>query len=389
MSITKIMKSSIQQLKYWLRQGKPLHRFALTALTCLTLCVLLLGLTLTANKDQQLLSLDNYGKAISRLASNQLAVPMSASNLIGLQSLLKELVAQDRVINAVIYGVDNRIVVQAGSISDIPVHHKAYTQELTLDQSLLGSLTLTLDVHLNQTYSLYGFLLLSFLALAGASARLLQAQAKLTTSADNFANGEDGPLLSSTASAVTDSSAKPSITEAGHQAIVVLQLDTIDKLYQQLNADARQQELQQLQSTLSKVLTLYSGQQLGVSGTSIVIGFQGRDQSDCLFQSLCCAHLLQRACDQQQWLLKFTAHVSTACADFTLADDLKQMKQLLSDKNNLGRLLIKNSLITAAHLESRIEFNSVSNGQDNGMASVIGFTSTYQQLLNNQLSHLL
>ena len=116
------------------------------------------------------------------------------------------------------------------------------------------------------------------------------------------------------------------------QILLSLDCHTLEKIYQQLNADARNHAFEQLQLTIKKVLALYSGQQVAATTNTLIISFKGKDKKECLFNALCCAYLLRKVGQKQQWLIRFSSLIHDSDSNITtLKNDHKIVLSLLSD----------------------------------------------------------
>lgn len=339
--------------------------------------------------QQQALFIDSYGNALNQLAADQLTVSMSNNNLIGLQSILNNLINQTQAVNAVVYGVDNKIIVQAGQVNALELgSFKAYTSPIALDDALLGSLTINID---HSTSTNYIFPLIILALIASLLALLLQRnlQKKLSNTF-GFIQTSGTETQAETAidmgikTGANNASMETKTTEAEHQTLLLLECHTLDKLYQQLNAEARNREFNKLQTAIQKILTLYSGKKIAATANTLLISFNDKDNKTCLFNALCCAHLLKQSSQQQQWLIQFSNFIYDGKEDIEL-DDFAQLRSLYNHKDNTG-IIVKQSLITSNQLTERLRFAS---DTETDYIFIQGFAGTYENLINSQLSHII
>jgi hypothetical protein len=302
---------------------------------------------------------------------------MSNSNLIGLQSILNDLIDQTKAINAIVYGVDNKIIVQAGEVNSMDAF-KAYTSPITIDDALLGSLTINIDASTDSNYWLTIALPALFAALLLLLLRILHTAVK-----DNLSTKE-----AQTATELNhniDSVSRQAETK--YQALLLLDFHTLDKLYKQLNADARNNEFEKLNSATQKILTLYSGVTIAASASTILIRFENKDQKDCVFNALCCAYLLNQTCLKQQWLIRFSSYVYDKEDNITITD-FTQLRPLCHQNINRDSsgIFIKQKTIREHQLDNRF---TLTISPESEYSYVTGISSNYENLIKNQLSHIL
>ncbi|MGH1485744.1 MAG: hypothetical protein ACRBCI_05935 [Cellvibrionaceae bacterium] len=354
--------------------------FILTSLLLLLPFALVLGAVLNNEKHHWNTLVEDYGTNIAEISSNQLTISLSKNNQIGLQSLLNDLTDQGNIVNAVVYDVDNNIIVQAGEINTTRAAEgeKTITTPITLDNSVLGSLTITLSTSsLNNTTNAIILSLIFILLIAAALFFLFQN----ITQKVKESNSHIGPLPATTAEVSTD---KTPTEESS--ALLILHIHTIEKLYRQLNAEARQKQFNQLQSLIKKVLTLYSGNQIAATSETILIKFNDYDQSTCFFNALCSAYLLNKANQKQQSLLHFSSILYDTNTNIDACETLFDIKQQLNDREN--QILVQRKIIENTNIEERVIFDNNTEESKGSFIKIIDLSESYCQLLKNQLAHL-
>ena len=379
-------------------------RSALISLLLLGLFGTLVWLLTQQQQQQQQRLIDHYGNSIIQLSSQQLRLSLSNRNLIGLQSALDDLSQQQRVINAIVYDVNNQILVQAGNTSgQYTQPHKSLTTTIAIDNTVLGSLTLTLDTHTPEqrglallTVLLFTATLLGGLHITASYQRrdtVLQTTSPQTTAAPATQQEQAKPRKAAQAA--------PSYpkTPTTYTILLVLHLQNLDKLYRQLNAETRQQALGQLQSTLKNILTLYSGEQIATAADSLIIKFDSSDRKNAILNALCSAYLLDKTGEQQQWRLSFSSLIfdSTteldACATLPHSQPLFAKRGLFITKQLIAQQEAASAdlgeYITTQALERAKTAEEESAEEAIGFLQVIDFKDNHRHLLNNQLKHLI
>ncbi|MBX2809258.1 MAG: hypothetical protein KTR20_11565 [Cellvibrionaceae bacterium] len=385
------------KFKHWLLQAYPHSGLLLLALCALTALLLGYGLSHAQATQHRQHLLSDHAASLAKLAAKPLAIAMSDKDLISLQALTNELATQGLVTQALIYDLDNRILVKSSKpgISaqqqlSAPQHH----QPISLDNSLLGALVIKLDDNSKASPSL-GLLTLGLLALATAiyAAITLQRQgyAQASDKTDASQRCNKTPKVPDTQGDTPQTISRSNIA-APIETQLVIQLHGVDKLYQQLNSVTRQHQLTQMQTGLEQILSLYSGRQLATTPDSVLLSFSDKDATESHFKAICSAYLLSAMAREQHWLLHPTLIVYTQQhsprIDTLLAQPLPNrppentpaMPVFITrdclDTTALGtRLALTTQNQTTQHPGDLIELN--------------GFSPRYTHLLQNQLQHLL
>lgn len=366
MQISKINYRNLLNLKP--RLNDPRHQFAMVStILFITFCITL-WLMIAAKQQQQQDQLEHYGKNLSQLSSYQIGLFINDKNLIGLQAILSNLTEQERIMSAVIYNVDNTIIVQAGDIkNERGVDNQTLTTPITLDNSVLGSLTLALNTEVKIHASLIFLLVIIALAMFACGFFFIN---KRTLSMPAAAT--QAPLSGKQEDKEGE---KVLVPVPSRYSLLILHLNTLDKLYQQLSADARQQKLNQFEAVVSKVLTLYSVQYIGMTNGSIILSFENTDQTSRVFSALCSAYLLQRNSQNHQNLLQFSSVVFDSECDIDPLALLPTLRENLRGAEN--HLLVQRELIENSDLAERLDYEESSTNSDCPLIRITGFSSSY------------
>lgn len=370
--------------------------FQLLLLACILSCLTLfltLALHASHNARQQAQWLNDYGQGMARLVRSQLAVAVNDNNLISLQSQLNQLLQQQRVFSAVVYDVNNRIIVQAGTAT--PLHsratdHHTITTPVTLDSSVLGSLTLTLVTDNNRPSAIVGMLGAISFALLLVSLGIAFYWRRLQSDTEANATAATAPPLTSEKLPLATTDAVVIKPESLHSIALALHLGTWGSLTKQLNAEARQHQLLQLQEQIDKVLTLYSGNQCALTPETIVLSFSDGDSDTALTNALCSAYLLSANNDKRAALLRFNCFIydpDTHGDSLTGMASLQQLvKSPASVEDKRATTFVQQALAKKHSLGQRVSYQS--DNDNSGYVAVERFSERYEQLLQRQLKHL-
>lgn len=122
------------------RQLPPMLCLSLGALLGLVLAGFVLG---GRYAQQQSLLLEEYGTGMARLVANTSVDAALGRDLISLHALLREATQESRVMMATVHDVDNVLLVQAGQLES-GLSNETFVAEITVDENLVGSISLTL-----------------------------------------------------------------------------------------------------------------------------------------------------------------------------------------------------------------------------------------------------
>ncbi|MEO0442940.1 MAG: hypothetical protein AAFZ92_04245 [Pseudomonadota bacterium] len=366
----------------WLPKRPKNKAIVLSLIASLCLFIIALLLFIRTYDHSYRLSINSYGETIGKLAQRQLALPLQEGNLISLQSQLNSLLEYERVISVVIYDIDNNNIVQAGiNIIDQDRGFEIFHTPITLDSNLLGSLKLSLDTGNDQnpllliaSLFILGFSVVSFSVISLAFIKHLDTN-QLTEAVK--------------AETVVDKQQKNKQSIASvktHRTLLILHINNTHKLYQQLNRDVKQDQIQRLHDGIKQACILYSGQQVSLSPDTITLDFSDLDETCSRFNAICCAYLLQKACRRDKWLLSFSCIVTDEHWAFSDAEAFFHIKQLCSVSASKLTTLARIELLRNDKLQERINIDTQSSTE--GYIFIQSLSENYQNLIDNQLSQL-
>lgn len=345
--------------------------------------VLIFWLLLQHGREQQKSLLESYALTLNQVNTEQLAILISGKNLIALQAKINQLSQQDRVLEAVIYNVDNQILVQSGRSQTSTAEYKEYSHAITLDQNLLGTLNITLDTQL-QSPSYFGLLI--FLLCGGFCLLIFSLwQARIVGINHSAAKPQKADIIEES---------KENPRQSGkadnpcHRILAMIKLGAMNTLFEQLNAQSRNQQLELLEDALVKVVKLYSGEIVAIDKDSALLDFKSNSLTDACFQAVCCAHLLQQTAVRQKWFLQPQVTISSAKASSDIAGRLIQSHRIHNNQEQQPILLIERDIVKNSELEKRVDFG-VQGEAEEIFVSFKAFHKGYHQLLENQLDRVL
>lgn len=363
------------------------------SLASFSCCLLLIGI----HYQQLATNLDKNQAHLGETLVKQLAInarpALVQGDSLSLQSLLKELTELPEISQSVIFGIDNSPIAEAGKRSE----GKAYTAAIHYQDSIAGYGLITLD-DASRNKLLFGLLLQQLLFslllaaciysislwLAGKLSRIF-CQLKETIKAPNYpantkrntinylAEDEFGALISMVAKGPD-----PKPQHAENIALVHIQFNP------NILEEEHIEELQRYQQQLNTICKLYDGTLALSRENAFSARFAEKPgENDQPFRALCCAKLIIKLYKDDSL---FAPRVSIITAiEKTPIDYQQTIKQ--------AQNLLKHCQHTLAFEPELLQQASISNllsatGDGTEQAGQLNFTSSYQELIDRQLSVL-
>lgn len=356
-----------------LSQNKSLCYLLLGCIFCLLISFSGLWLANHDNQQQQQQFIKYHGVIVNKLTVNQLAITMANKDLIGMQSLLQRLAQQKSIVNAVIYDVDNTVLVQSGVISGQPsVSQQTFTTPIVLESTILGSLTTTSDIEFKpKGWLIFVIIIGAILPFILLSRHILRIELTPTNYAEISTDNKQQ---------LTETVIEKDYTNA--YGLLLIQIHDLEKISKQLNAHARNKEFATLDKLLNNILTLYSGEKIALNQGCIALKFNDKDKDKYLFNAICSAYLLLESAKKKRLFIKLSATLYSPSNKISLQQEIPHLINL----SQAGKILINNNELDCHILEERLIFEKI---EDSHFKKVIGFSESHQKLLDNQLTHLL
>ncbi|MBU3069348.1 hypothetical protein KOI40_05910 [Aestuariicella sp. G3-2] len=372
----------------------PLFLISATTLICL-----LISASLLQQQHHQRLEIrtDQYGNALASLAASQATEATMNHDLVSLQVTVSEIARNPDILSVTVHDVENRLLVQAGDSPNAGDYanrdHQSYTSPVTLQDSIAGYVTVTID-----TQTLYEKFddtwLMALLGLAGAMLVLSiinQRQAP-DDDADTSVPHQKAAL------AEQPDPAAPAPRSGGNEQedYVTLKFCCLNwpSLKQQLSATLRQQLFDDLQGHLSGINALYSGRITLADHETLELEFHGDEIGNTTFRAICAAQLLFTLLQNGSAgiRLRYAAAVyhtrkgSSLSLYLAQAKNRQQLMNTLLAQPDHGLLLDNQNCATAQLLQRLQTGENLVNGQ---WISVEGLRPSYQGLLDKQAKQLL
>jgi len=351
---------------------RPLSASALIILLGLG-AMLLHGYTSLQNQGRQL---DQLGETLAQSAAQRAVDATLSQDMLSLRASLQDLTRHPQVVGATIHDVENRLLVQSGfgtgrfQASD----YRRYSAPVALDDKVAGHLQLTLKpARLNhwdwQFFGLWGLVV--------ALAALLPWWRRRT----NPAPQADSAKLAEQENPANQPQALP---PDPIQLRLRLQLVNLQSLFNQLNRNSFNRQLELFEQQLKDVMALYGGRFQALSEDTLLIDFSGEQTSDCAFRALCSAQLLGELSHLNPGpRLRLAARVHGLPAPENPHPKLAQtfvLQHQTECPHQASGITLAPELIDA-ELQQHLEV-------DANTGLLVGVKAPYRQLLDRQQQHL-
>ena len=320
---------------------------------------------------------NSFGQIMATMAAQQAMDATLNHDRLSLQVLLEDITQHQTIVNAAIYDVEHKLIVQAGATRNQPQGYLHYfSAPIALHDTISGHVVLAIDGAHPSGIRYTVLLVLVTSVLASLAVFCLYRGMVRVTATDSRIKQPTADHLSS-----NDGS------NAKNTTLLTLDIKNINALYQRLNDDSRKKAINQLHQHIQKALSLYNGTVTYIGSSSIVLSFKkhGFEQHHAIFNAICCGYIVSQLNRKlSNFPLSLTAYIHS------MPDKTVTKKNLLllhyNTSGNTIDLAIETFLLKNSEVESRLLINSEKNhGRFTG---IYGFQTTYANLLNNQVKHL-
>lgn len=342
-----------------------------------------------------------YGESMAHLAAEQSANSTFDKDPISLQAIARKIARKPAIVSLIIYDNNNQILAQlngqAGAIINKPGTVAFFTAPIVASDNVIGSITLGVapsrlqgEPPLSILASVHGVLLvltLLFFWLARKhtdTSVLTGVAANTTSNTTAITTTQTTELATEPATgAASESTAAPLPAQPEQTAIyLLLHIKNTHVLYQQLNAESRQQQFDILEQHIQQAAKLYNGKIASVSEDSVVLSFIG-DDSDSIYNALYSGELILKLNQQKsRSMMVINGFIQRAHAT-SLGADMCDTQKGIEQKTH--QLFIDNGLLSTYHLDSHLDTEALPGSQ---LVMIQQFKGSYATLLENQLAQL-
>lgn len=326
--------------------------------------------------------INQYGEHIATITADQAAGNVLSNNAISLQAIAQNLHARNIASSVVIYNINHNILAQTNTVSPLEaqkLHY--YTAPIASNNNIIGSVTIGIASSLLITETQY--MPIGMLSLLLIIAILITYVKGRTANPKRSKNNEEKTSISSsTYSAPQTLTQEEMETEQDNRLIfLTLTLHNMDQLYQQLNAEMRQQQLQRIEQHITHAIRLYNGEKHITSSNSMTLCFkQSSDLLHCLFAAQLILQLNHRHPDS---MLSVSALIHDKPQEETLSQCISHHRKTHTVLQQQHGLYIQQSI--ALQLSNKAIFEQADAPH---LLRVTTLNDNYQTLLEKQLEQL-
>ena len=322
----------------------------------------------------------NYGQALATLAAKQSIDAAFNHDLVRLQLILQDVVANPHIMVATMHDVEQNLLVQAGNSYEQNTDKLlSLTAAVALNESIAGTVSVSLDPTLPGLSSLSKLLYASLLILLLVTVLYAYQARTLDFRLVRAGKSEVNNVVDDDLDSQTMNTGEQELAEIEKNtpcAYTVIHLKNRPVLEQQLNAQVLRKTCQRLEKIISDVLALYGGLYHKNFGHYYILYFSsGNMSSEALFRATCSAHIiLELASTIHNVPLDLAAFVSAN------ADDLTPQRLPVAG------LVVESDAARDDVLQRRVKFMDL--GTENGRKIVAGFHAPFNGLLDKQCQQL-
>ena len=346
------------------------------------LCTLQLCHYLYSQQQQTLLdnSVEQYGERIAKLTADQVISSILNNDAISLQAVAQNIHSRSIASSVVIYNVSNDILAQTNASNNTPTkdisHH---TAPIVSNNNIIGSVTIGIsasslmtpeDHHITFTLTILLLIAMGYFYIKGR-------QAPLKESIDNTPNKQKDDIQ-----APLETEQEVIKTEE-NTFFLTIKVHNINQLYQQLNAELRQQQLLILEQHVLHAINLYGGEKHLVNNDSMTLSFEkAEDILNTLFSAELILQLNTQTKDSIIVLSAFIQHKNSKDTFYQILDCARKAFATATPKQGL---FINATLSNNQQLNTRVLLDSCDSPKIFRVASL---KESYQKLLDKQLQKL-
>lgn len=329
---------------------------------------------------------NQYGTALVNAAAREAVEPAFRKDLISLSVIVEAVASNPEVLQAAIYNVEGRVLVQAGKEShELDKDKEVYQATISLQDSVAGIVTVTLSksepdaalklsfyyllIALGLAYSLYQAIRLQVIRFEHSDIDTPALEHGLTIDANDSSSAE--PEQEETES-------EPNIDSEPEQALAyaTLCVKNVGTLQQQLNGETFRATFRKLEQKLSAICQLYGSTTCYWERDRYVVVFASVLESDALFNAACAARLM----------LDLTGVTNRIPLDLSAQVSLEQANTLADPMPFVG-LAVHEAKQAFTYLEQRVKLLEISD-EDTTRRLIESFEQPYSELLKKQTAQL-
>lgn len=340
----------------------------------LILAAILIPSTQTVSQEY----VSSYGKALANLAAKQAVDATFNHDLVRLQVILQDVIANPHTTLATIHDVENNLLVQAGDSRTRTTHTATFNSPIALRDSVAGYVSVTVNTEIWSLKSAIVLVIaLSTLLAVLALWSLFHSHAIEWVSSPKTTQNE-APEDDQSAMEADDSDHAIATLpeEIESEVFAIIHIKNLNVLKQQLNGQSFRDTLARLEKIIRDVMALYGGHKFQLTDNYFVLNFYERDdRGEALFNASCAAFLI----------LELAGIVNKIPLDLAALVSANR-DNIVPEKLPFAGLIVEETAGAEILINRRIEF--VELGTEDGRQVVSGFQQPFKNLLENQRKQL-
>ncbi len=316
-----------------------------------------------------------YGEALSTMAAKQAVDATFNHDLVRLQVILQDLVANPYTALATIHDVENNLLVQAGDARGAIRQSAVFASPIVLHDSVAGHVSVTVDAS-HWSLRAMSALVLAMAALCLALALwsgLRSGAIQWAQAADSLSRaGREAPSPSPTA----DEAGTVLAPQPQAHVFAVIHIKNLHVLKQQLNGQSFRDTITRFEKIMCDVMALYGGHRFQLVDNYYVLQFHTRqNRGEALFNASCSAFLV----------LELAGIIDNIPLDLAALVSANE-DDIVPEKLPFAGLILEATAGAEELINRRIEFMEL--GTDDGRRVLAGFHQPFKSLLENQRRQL-
>lgn len=364
-----------------IKQASTSNRLTIVAITIwLTSCLLLAGLFyILAIKQYQALDkeMDTFGNTVAKLSASEAASSTANRDAISLQAIARNTIKLDSVESIIFYEVNNQIITQASlPQSSATLLANNYTAPIIYGDQLIGSVTV--GIYKNYANELEPYLwLITIILLCSFITGCWFIYEQLYR-----ATPQTDSTLHSTKANIPQSQEQEI---QSNQIFLVITINNPDALYQQLNADLRKQQLDELESHISNITTVYGGKICLALDQTYILEFK-QNSDEAYYNAVYCGYLIIEFNKQlSKSIINLNAVIKNEYDERSCSQMMNAMKKIGDSTSGAQNVFIELPAEENDNIEQQLDIEHFHLG----FYKVINIKGRHGELLKNQLARLI
>jgi hypothetical protein len=319
---------------------------------------------------------DQYGEQIAKLTADQVVSSLLNNDAISLQAIARNVSTQSVASSVIIYDLKHRILAQANNTAPETDNTHHHTSPVVSNNNIIGSVTIGISpLSLSSDTPDTLTPILTILLLITSIGIYIKGNKELTISTD------DKPATNKKIEAT------PTVSTLAHEdtpkrvILLTLNIHNIDQLYQQLNAELRQQQFQELESNISHAVNLYGAKKISSNHNGLTLSIDG-DIACALFTAELILRLNQHA---KHSIIILNALMQAQESEESLLSTLDSTRKSIHSTGKQHCLFISRDLADKHAVKDKATL------QDSNTPKILEVTTlkeNHKNLLNKQLAQL-